>query len=1378
MIESVVGPTLLLDVFVKASLLMVVVCIGSWLIRRRSSAAQHRWWALGFIGCLLVPLLGLLTPTWTLPIFSEPVEIARLPATDRIRAANGSEFEHLKFDKPVARVPISPMSQPQRTQPSIEPGSGALPVSGEATAVAEMKPIGSANPRSVLASLLIVWFAGAVACWVCIAWRHLLLRRVQRHCDSPNDPSWNDLLNQCRQSLKLKQDVTLLRHQSLHSPVSAGLWQPVVILPADADTWDLQRRRLVLLHELAHVQRRDVLTQTIANVTCGLYWFHPLYWYGLRQMRHLRELACDDLVLSCGQHATGYADVLLDIARTYRHQSYSTAVGMAHCSNIENRILTILDTTRQRKSLSRAGARWLFALAVVLVAFVGTAQLRSQTEPRSQNDSAADSLKQTNDQSAKNKATKESESQVPPTDSLSQDSNSKLLREMKIRILDDAGNPLSGAILHIGVWYADGYKGPKTPKDHTADVDGNIVLKLPKRLKILRLWPKQPGYVGEFKNFGLGTHRLGELIPDEYEFRLAKGHEIGGRVVDTDGKPVAGAQVRVEVDDAGDEVSTYLTDSFGQPEVFTNSEGRWALDCAPPVPDDGNDCSFQVKLSHEDYISDVDWRDAKTASRIVSTELRSQESTLVLERGFSVQGKVADSEGKPVTKGWVVWTDEPYLSQNVLEKVIEADGSFRTPPLTAGKYPITIVAPGFAAQRRMVEVNADVEPLEFQLEPGKRIELRLVDAAGNPVPRAYVGIGNELELDTWQGSNALHNYKHSNVPDYGIPRKANDDGVFVWDWAPKEPVKYRIYRKGFRGRGKVLIAQSDPHVITLTSARVVAGSVTDAVTGEPIKKFQAMPVIVFGETHFSTWSRGEKLGVDGRYELPLTGSARPDVPYRVRFEATGYRSIVSEQSFGPKDGRVEMNVQLEPAPARQGRVVDGDGQPVANAQVIEGTPTWVPTIDNGNPEEGNGQIPKTDSEGRFELRATAEPVRVRVLHDSGIAEKQVDPDATSIGEMKLQPWASVSGQLIQDGQPVPDQWIGFLPTGDRGLGEARFQDSYGARTDADGRFELKRLPPWAGSLKASLGPWRDSPLTSAESLAIQLEPGEHREVVLGGDGAIITGQVIATGRGDVPLDRNWSLNYLISRDRGITQPLPDGFPKLSFDPAETMKLAWTRGPNFSDWVTTRDHHFVKLSPDGDLRVTGVEAGEYDLLIQLYEQPAGCLVETVGEKIVPVRVQGSGVVDVGRIEVACRVGPRVGSDMRAYEFVDANGQRKFIDDLAGRHVLLHVWASWCTPCLRSMPELAETVDTLSDRPITFVGLNVDSDSVAAKKAAERYGMKWSQNYLGEDSELARQLAISSVPTYYLVGPSGKLVASGTDWSEIQAKVMASIDGAQD
>src|SRR5207253_7453555 len=122
-----------------------------------------------------------------------------------------------------------------------------------------------------------------------------------------------------------------------------------VIMPAEADTWPDDRLRIVLLHELAHVKRRDCLTHLLAQLACACYWFNPLVWIAVRRIRTERERACDDLVLACGTEGPDYADELLEIARLMRSERMGLLAGatlaMAHRAQPEGRLMAILYPT-------------------------------------------------------------------------------------------------------------------------------------------------------------------------------------------------------------------------------------------------------------------------------------------------------------------------------------------------------------------------------------------------------------------------------------------------------------------------------------------------------------------------------------------------------------------------------------------------------------------------------------------------------------------------------------------------------------------------------------------------------------------------------------------------------------------------------------------------------------------------------------------------------------------------------------------------------------------------------------------------------------------------------------------------------------------------
>ena len=99
------------------------------------------------------------------------------------------------------------------------------------------------------------------------------------------------------------------------SPFVCGLWRPSLVLPRGLTrSLDLESLRSVLLHELAHIRRRDLLWDWIPAIARLLYFFHPAAHFIVCRARLERELACDQtaMVLT-GLGAAGYASTLVEI---------------------------------------------------------------------------------------------------------------------------------------------------------------------------------------------------------------------------------------------------------------------------------------------------------------------------------------------------------------------------------------------------------------------------------------------------------------------------------------------------------------------------------------------------------------------------------------------------------------------------------------------------------------------------------------------------------------------------------------------------------------------------------------------------------------------------------------------------------------------------------------------------------------------------------------------------------------------------------------------------------------------------------------------------------------------------------------------------------
>jgi len=174
--------------------------------------------------------------------------------------------------------------------------------------------------------------------------------------------------------------VDILQTPSGSMPMAFGLLRPAVLLPADAAQWSPERRRMVLLHELAHVSRGDLATHLLARVAWCLYWWNPLAWTSWRQFLKERERAADDCVLTAGARASDYAGHLLDIARALRVQGglESAALAMARRSQLEGRLLAILDSKVSRKAAGRASVAMAPLLALAMAAPFAALQAQDQ----------------------------------------------------------------------------------------------------------------------------------------------------------------------------------------------------------------------------------------------------------------------------------------------------------------------------------------------------------------------------------------------------------------------------------------------------------------------------------------------------------------------------------------------------------------------------------------------------------------------------------------------------------------------------------------------------------------------------------------------------------------------------------------------------------------------------------------------------------------------------------------------------------------------------------------------------------------------------------------------------------------------------------------
>jgi TonB family protein len=157
-------------------------------------------------------------------------------------------------------------------------------------------------------------------------------------------------------------------------PATWGTQKPVVVLPSVAVAWPQARLDPVLVHELAHVQRRDARWLQLSHVMLAVWWMHPLAWMAARQLRMERERACDDLALAFGSRASDYASELVSLAGECGGTELTLA--MARRSQLEGRVMAILNPRVNRDGRTRLATA---LAAVTVLAVVPMASLRAVT---------------------------------------------------------------------------------------------------------------------------------------------------------------------------------------------------------------------------------------------------------------------------------------------------------------------------------------------------------------------------------------------------------------------------------------------------------------------------------------------------------------------------------------------------------------------------------------------------------------------------------------------------------------------------------------------------------------------------------------------------------------------------------------------------------------------------------------------------------------------------------------------------------------------------------------------------------------------------------------------------------------------------------------
>jgi TonB family protein len=322
----------------KPSVILATAFLLTFVMRKRAAAERHLLWTVAIISAALVPKFSSILPVW------QPSFAARI----------------------VASLPRLTM-----TTTEVRDGGGPAVIFHAQSIETTQSVFEQAWPY--------VWIAGCAVCLFLAARGIIRQNRIGSRSHDALNGAARSILMRVAEQLRCKRAIRLRLSANNYMPCTWGIVRPNLLLPASSERWPDERLRVVIAHEMAHVQRMDWLFQVLAQIACAAYWFNPLFWIAANQLHRESERACDDSVIRLGVDAREYATHLVEIARSFcqSNAAWSPVLAMARHSALEKRFMALLKPLPNRSAVSLNKAVLILVAALTVVIPIAAMQVSS-----------------------------------------------------------------------------------------------------------------------------------------------------------------------------------------------------------------------------------------------------------------------------------------------------------------------------------------------------------------------------------------------------------------------------------------------------------------------------------------------------------------------------------------------------------------------------------------------------------------------------------------------------------------------------------------------------------------------------------------------------------------------------------------------------------------------------------------------------------------------------------------------------------------------------------------------------------------------------------------------------------------------------------------
>ena len=354
------------DVVIALAIQWTLVLAAGWAVRSLTwgaSAATRSALGRATLVCVIAaPFLAMAAAGMRVPrVAVSAIGASKgtpIEASQRVRSAESVR---------VSMVPVGAASAPANEtvrRPENEAGKvAALPVQKTVEAVRE--PSGTSVLNAGIAVLVVVSLAMLIRVLVASV---LLRYRRQRASSAPAHVAAE--VESLARQLGIRAPAVKMS-RGVMVPCLTGILRPIILLPGDRTTVEPE----VLVHELAHLLRRDCAWGLVTGVAAAGLWWHPLAWVLVRRMERDAEEACDDFVVLHGGERSRYARVLVETAgrpgRVRLLPALAPAV-LSRGSVVGRRVRRLLDAGHAPRAKVSRTARYALGVYVLVMGMVCT----------------------------------------------------------------------------------------------------------------------------------------------------------------------------------------------------------------------------------------------------------------------------------------------------------------------------------------------------------------------------------------------------------------------------------------------------------------------------------------------------------------------------------------------------------------------------------------------------------------------------------------------------------------------------------------------------------------------------------------------------------------------------------------------------------------------------------------------------------------------------------------------------------------------------------------------------------------------------------------------------------------------------------------------